>query len=116
MDIDAIMPNIIYTAPFLKHEGFSEEKEYRIIASCVRRTKMPEGETRRVKSIETRVRNNLIIPYIELFDTRCVGPAMKSIIVGPHSDQDTQAEAVRLALESEGLDVPVRLSAIPYRS
>ena len=41
-DVDAIIPSIIATAPFLKHRGFSEEREYRIIASCVRKKKIPE--------------------------------------------------------------------------
>lgn len=116
-NIDEIIPSIIYTAPFLKHWGFSEEKEYRIIASCVRRTQKSEADTRRVKAIQTRVRNSLIVPYIELFDTLELGPAAKSIIVGPHPDQDKQAEAVRLALETEYWEeVPIRLSAIPYRT
>jgi hypothetical protein len=115
-DVDAIIPNIIATAPFLKHWGFSEEKEYRIIASCVRKGKIPEGEHRRPKRIETRIRKELIVPYIELFDRTDIHPAIKSVIIGPHPEQDKQAKAVSMAMETEGFDIPIKLSEIPYRT
>ena len=114
-DIDKVVHTFTTTAPFLKHWGFHEEREYRIIAPCIRSTKIPEGETRPAKRIQFRARNDLIVPYIELFETARQSFPIKSIIVGPHPYQEKQAEAVRMALESEQLDANVRLSAIPYR-
>ena len=114
-NIDEIVPKLLETAPFLKHSGFHEEREYRIVAACLRQNKKPPEETRATKTIKTRLRNDLIIPYIELFELTTLDRAIKSIIVGPHPDQDKQALAVEMALETEGINVPIRLSAIPYR-
>lgn len=110
-DIDEVLPAFINTAPFLKHWGFSE---YRIVAACTRGKKIPEGEQRPAKPIQFRTRNDLIIPYIELFGTAPKLP-IKSIIVGPHPSQEKQEQAVRLLLESECVDAVVRCSEIPYR-
>jgi DUF2971 family protein len=115
-NLDQAVIDFAQTAPFLKHWGFREEREYRIVAVCVRREKIPDEETREAKSIKFRARNTLIVPYIELFDRHPDLP-IKSIIVGPHPYQEKQAEAVRMALEAgdfEGVDV--RLSGIPFRA
>jgi hypothetical protein len=114
-NIDEIVPKLLETAPFLKHSGFHEEREYRVVAACLRKNKKPPEETRAIKIIKTRLRNDLIIPYIELFELTGLDRAIKSIIVGPHPDQDRQAAAVEMALETEEINVPIRLSAIPYR-
>ncbi len=114
-EIDPIILIFIKTAPFLKHWSFKEENEYRIVAACNRARKIPEGEGRPEKSIQFRSRNNLVTPYIELFDTSQKRFPIKSIIVGPHPLQDKQAEAVNMVLESEGIGAEIRLSEIPYR-
>jgi hypothetical protein len=114
-NIDEIVPKILATAPFLKHYGFYEEQEYRVVAASLRDNKKPPEESRTVKTIKTRLRSDLIIPYIELFESTTLDSAMKSIIVGPHPDQDKQAHAVEMALETEEINIPIRLSAIPYR-
>ena len=36
-DIDAFMPKFMSVAPFMKHRGFSQEREYRILFSCCNR-------------------------------------------------------------------------------
>jgi hypothetical protein len=114
-DIDAVALKFITTAPFLKHWGFHEEREYRIIALTIRPTKMPEEEKRRAKDIKFRARDGLVVPYIEMFEMVSAPFPVKSIIVGPHPHQTKQAEAVKMVLEREGLDAIVRLSEIPYR-
>jgi hypothetical protein len=45
-DIDAFMPQFMRVAPFMKHWGFREEREYRIILSCIQSHKIPETEGR----------------------------------------------------------------------
>ena len=114
-NIDEAVHNLIVTAPFLKHAGFNEEREFRIIAPCIRASKIPKGETRPAKEIKFRVKSGLLVPYIELFETSGQRFPIESIIVGPHPQQEKQAEAVRMLLEFEGLDAAVRLSGIPYR-
>ena len=116
VEIDTVVQHLMAAAPFLKHPGFHEEKEYRITAPCFRRSKASDDEKDKVKKIKTRVRNGLVTPYIELFEDFSVGSAIKAIIVGPHPQQDKQAEAVRMALESENIDATVRCSDIPYRA
>jgi hypothetical protein len=114
-NLDEVMLAYIQSAPFFKHPGFSEEREYRIVAVCMRPSKVAEGETRTPKWIKFRQRNGLIVPYIELFERSNERFPIKSIIVGPHSAQDKQAEALAMALESEGIEASTRLSGIPYR-
>ena len=97
---------------FLKHAGFEEELEYRMVGICVRKSKIPKEEKRPPKPIKFRQRNNLIVPYIELFADATSLP-IKSIIVGPCFDQKMQAEALHMVLEKEDLKVDVRLSEIP---
>lgn len=115
-NMDEVMLTYVQTAPFLKHWGFSEEREYRIVAVCIRPSKKAEDEKRSTKWMKFRQRSGQVIPYIELFETADQPFPIKSIIVGPHPAQEKQAEAVRMALEAESLDAAVRLSEIPYRS
>jgi hypothetical protein len=35
-NIDEVVVDFVKAAPFMKHEGFSEEREYRICAVCIR--------------------------------------------------------------------------------
>jgi hypothetical protein len=113
-DIDAFMPKFMSVAPFMKHWGFREEREYRVLFSCIRSDKIPATETRPSKEIKFRIKNGQIVSYIEVFD---YGPSfpIKSIIVGPHASQELQCEAVKLMLKTEGIDATIRVSEIPYR-
>jgi hypothetical protein len=115
-NIDEVVLKFVQIAPFLKHRGFSEESEYRMIFVCLRAHKVPQEETRAVKHIQFRQKGGLLIPFIELFDTvHELHRSIKGIIIGPHPFQERQAESVKMLLETEGFDVPVRLSEIPYR-
>jgi hypothetical protein len=114
-NLDAAIVRFVGAAPFLKHKSFSEENEYRIVGTCARPKFIPAGEKREPKSIMTRPRGSMIIPYIELFDTTRPLP-IRSIIVGPHPYQEKQADAVKLMLDATSFtDVEVRLSEIPFR-
>jgi DUF2971 family protein len=115
-DLDATVLKFVQTAPFLKHHGFCEESEYRMVFICIRAKKIPEEETRPAKYIQFRHKGGLLIPYIELFDTvRKPRLPVRGVIVGPHPLQERQAESAKMLLEAEGFDAPVRLSEIPYR-
>ena len=111
-DVDAFMPKFMTVAPFMKHRGFSEEREYRSLFSCIQWNKIPPGERRPPKEIKFRTKHGQIIPYIEVFEPML---PIKSIIVGPHTFQELQYEAVKLMLKEVDVDATVRLSDIPYR-
>jgi hypothetical protein len=110
-----IVFDYVKVAPFLKHISFSEEREYRIVAACNRPLKIIPDIMKPAKEIKFRTRNNLIVPYIELFKSIEEQLPIKSIIVGPHPYQQRQAEAVSMALEVAKIRVPIRLSAVPFR-
>jgi hypothetical protein len=103
------------TAPFLKHSGFEEEKEYRVAAACIREGKLFDPAKQSAKQIKFRERRRLIVPYIELFRYSKLNLPIKSIIVGPHPLQEKQVDAVRLALEPTPFaKAEVRRSEIPF--
>ena len=114
-DIDALVIKFAQAAPFFKHQSFSEEREYRIAAVCLRAGKVPDGEKRPAKQINFRVKDGLIIPYIQLFSGLDKPLPVTSVIIGPHPYQDKQEEALKILLETLKVDFNIRLSGIPYR-
>ncbi|HZH27423.1 MAG TPA: DUF2971 domain-containing protein [Azospirillaceae bacterium] len=121
--IGALFTPLVAAAPRLKHRGYHEEREVRVIAcptspstleafrtdphyredkplKPVRQDKRPDGSKRH---------------YIELFTgiPDGVRPHIKRIIVGPGPSQD---EAARRAAELTAGRVPITKSATPYRS
>jgi hypothetical protein len=114
--VDDFARPFLSVAPFLKHGGFEEENEYRIVALCNRRTKSDPGENRKVKEIRFRPRSNGdLVPYIALYDGLQKPLPIKTVIVGPHSQQENQRMAVELLLERHELSAAVRVSEIPFR-
>jgi hypothetical protein len=78
-NIDKIALEFSKIAPFLKHHGFHEEHEYRVMVACIRKSKIPPNLERQHKEIKFRSRNGLIVPYIELLEKSDSFP-IKSII------------------------------------
>jgi hypothetical protein len=104
-------------APFIKHYGFSEEEEYRIVAMPNRRTKADPGEKREIKDIHFRTgTDGNVVPYIALYEEMCKPLPIQSIIVGPHARQDNQRLAVELLLERFEVNAAVRVSESTFRS
>jgi hypothetical protein len=115
-EMDTVMIAFANTAPFLKHEGFQEEEEYRIVAGRVDQDIIGSESTRLMKEIKFRSKEGLIVPYIKLFEESPRDLPITSIIVGPHPFQEKQEAAVRMALKSTLFsNADVRLSAIPFR-
>jgi hypothetical protein len=115
--IDEAVRDFVHAAPFLKHPGFSEEKEYRMVLAPVRKTKVDAQPKFKgsVKPVKFRVRRGSVVPYIEVTEFQDVLP-IKSIVVGPHSNQEMQRDAVEMLLETTGHRADTRLSAIPFLS
>jgi Protein of unknown function (DUF2971) len=115
-DLDDFGSPFLSVAPFLKHNSFDEECEYRIVALCNRPDISEQGDERQVKEICFRSRaDGDIVPYIALFRGLGKPLPIKSIIVGPHARQENQRMAVELLLERYGIRADVRLSESPFR-
>jgi hypothetical protein len=103
-------------APFLKHSGFREESEYRIVALCNRPTKSDPGDERKIKEIRFRSRpDGNVVPYISLYEGLKKPLPIKGVIIGPHAQQENQRSAVELLLEQHELKAAVRVSELPFR-
>jgi hypothetical protein len=85
-DFDAFVPKFMGVAPFMKHRGFREEREYRVLFSCFRKDKISAQEKREPKAINFRAGRGQIIPYIEVFNNGRRLP-VKSVVIGPHPFQ-----------------------------
>jgi hypothetical protein len=114
-NIDEAVRDYILIAPFLKHLGFREEREYRMVLAPVRKKSIIKGHKGLTKPIEFRVRNGLVVPYIEMFKSFDQPLPIKSIIVGPHAHQEVQEDAIRIMAEHLGVELVIRRSEIPFR-
>lgn len=106
-----------------KHRGFWEEKEIRIVAIPPKKTYEQEarrlGETRRRREAKAFIKNGVSIPYLDLFSSQSDSTdrmrlPIKQVIIGPHKDREKRRQAVEMLLDSNGYDVPVTCSDIPY--
>ncbi|MFE3052290.1 DUF2971 domain-containing protein [Nocardia sp. NPDC059239] len=110
---DSALFNMLSSLAQFKHEAFAEEDEWRIVASRptfytpLRFRPGPTGG---------------ITPYIRLIrpqpvdDLTVIPSAIRSITVGPGSDQDLREEALRQLLGQRGfLDVEVKRSKTTYK-
>ena len=107
-------------APIIKHSGFREENERRIVIaprifdleqnlSDKTDNKLPHKST-----IKFRARNNKIVPHIEALKDNVLH-ALERVIVGPgvHSWQNTLA--VKSLLDNNGINAEVTPSRIPFQ-
>lgn len=105
-----------------KHWGFHEEREVRLVAIPVN-TSLDgldiENNPKQKKIIKYYSRDGLLVPYIEMFsrkkelDKPTILP-IKRIMIGPHKDKENRKQSVEMLLKSNGYDVEVVTSAIPY--
>lgn len=102
-------------APRYKHPAFSAEKEYRAIFAAVRQKGLAPNSGRIVKPIHFRLRENYLLPYIEIGGGVGSKLPLSAVIVGPSREQERRRRSVRLVLDENGYsDVEVLSSEIPY--
>jgi len=100
-----------------KNAGFKEENEWRVWVQTYEENfgSDPEsGASREMKKYQYRNRRGLFIPYVTLFDN--IIPAIKKIIVGPHTEKELRAEMINAYCRNYGLQIKVSQSQIPYTS
>ena len=120
---EVLFEPIVALATRHKHIGFQEEREVRIAAIRLPGKMLREAAVRGMDAPLTKKvffysRSGLPIPYISLFDgippeEKKVLP-IKEIVVGPHVDKVKRRESVLMLLEELRIEVPVRVSEIPY--
>jgi hypothetical protein len=115
-EIGSFVQPFLSVAPFLKHYGFREEAEYRIVAICNRPTRITADDKRPPKEIRYKTRRGAdAIPYIALYESFDKALPIRAIIIGPHAEQENQRHAVELLLEQYGIDAEIRVSETPFR-
>ncbi|CUA82423.1 Protein of unknown function (DUF2971) [Gulbenkiania indica] len=106
-----------------KHVGFQEEREVRIATVRLPKKLLTDAANMGMdipppKKVSFYNRSGLPVPYISLFDgiprEEKTPLPIKEIVVGPHRDKVRRKQSVEMLLEEIGLDVPVRVSEIPY--
>lgn len=91
----------------VKHDGFNEENEYRLVFG------FKAASTK--KEIKFRNYRGTLIPYIQLFKEDGRNLPIRKIIIGPSPDADLRRKAIELWLYKKELPGEVVISAIPYR-
>jgi hypothetical protein len=102
----------------MKHESFSEEKEWRLVIAESRTRSIPSPYPRL-----SRVGFATLIPYISIplrpneLRKRDVKNRITAVKVGPNPDSDRAVDAIREFLETNHLvDVEISVSRIPFRA
>jgi hypothetical protein len=114
---DRANPDVTYSyEPFvrcmsrLKHDGFREESEVRIV--YMRPSQVSEELSPPI-GIHFRGHPKARVPYIELFSALDSLP-IKRIIVGPHPQASLRRSSIELLLKERRLGIDVSTSEIPY--
>lgn len=110
---------IIGLAATMKHDSFSEEREYRIVQGHDIDPDVEDG-----LDINFRPRGNLLVPYVEI---EIHVESIKTIMVGPMRDQELAYASMKAFVDKVNLDsfnqenfslhdINVVKSSIPYRA
>ncbi|MEC6816983.1 DUF2971 domain-containing protein [Photobacterium toruni] len=92
-------------APLIKHSGFHEESEWRIIA------RNP------VENIQYRVSKSHIVPFLVLPLIREYPEIIKEIYIGPNPNSHRCEKSIKQLLKSEAIEnVTIKISSIPFNS
>jgi Protein of unknown function (DUF2971) len=102
----------LQVAARMKHAGFSEEQEWRLISRVGRDLMDPK--------IKFRAGKTWLIPYVDFTPpvTETGGLSLKHIYIGPARDHNTSFRAITLFLANSGVRVKhgVRACGIPLRN
>lgn len=116
--LNELMPNLVSAAAQLKHRGFDEENECRIVMGVapprLRGLLVPAdaGEGGRIKSIHHRVGPYGSIPYVRLFGELDEQLPISRILLGPSLNQKANLERVREIIENR--EIYLHMSDIPF--
>ncbi len=100
--------------PLFKHPSFKQEQEWRFQFYIFEK----EQSEHKVSDIQFRVRDNFLLPYMNLKlyyqqQTECL--PLSVVKVGPSTTPTLTKESIEFMLKSRGFSVPVETSKIPFR-
>lgn len=113
---------VLYVGTFFKHEGFRDEREYRLAFNPLVDLKRPE-QCFTIQSppkdkpycVDVYQRGNMLVPYIDIdFDAE----AVEGIVLSPRTERENIANGLQIALRKNGFDtdkVTIKKSEIPVR-
>ena len=103
----------------VKELGFSEENEVRVVAlpTVIDQELLELANARGVslkpeKEKKVRKKRELLVPYIELFNSSDIELPIEKIIVGPHQEKEARASALRAELSKKKIEITC--SDIPF--
>ena len=111
--------SVALLSAFLKHRGFKEEKEVRIVVgepSPKIQLKIADQVTTPFRKIHSFSRNGTAVPCIHLFeDQKLQALPIRRIIIGPHPDKLARKKSVEILLRDHKINAEVGVSDIPFR-
>lgn len=93
-------------SPRFKDEGFTEEKEWRFISQAASH------------DVRYRVRDNVLLPYLEVGPAGAFALPIKSVTIGPGKESDLTSKSVSHFLKSVPMYAGIKVidSKIPFRN
>lgn len=103
----AFIVDVLKIAPFIKHEAFREEEEWRIVSEPV------WSASHAAILLKFRMTPSLLVPYLNVdFDISHV----REIVIGPHPHAGLAEDALRSFFLTQSVQhVALRHSTVPYR-
>ncbi|CAN7676079.1 DUF2971 domain-containing protein [Mesorhizobium sp. LjNodule214] len=101
----AALSEITRRIPLCKHYGFRDEREWRAV-------------TRPMKDDEVffRTSRGVLVPYLKIGPEKADEMGFESITVGPGPDPELTAQSIRQLLLKYKVDIPVKVSSVPFRT
>lgn len=103
---EEINDRLIHIFPLMKDVSFKEEMEWRLISR----------EPKSSDSLCFRPGNSTLIPYIKFRDKNLISKCMIEAVVGHTPNSDLAIDSTREFLRSKNIEVPVKVTKIPFRS
>jgi len=107
-DVKAPYAEFLNCITRIKHQGFKEENEVRLVTHIPHDLHLMDDERRPQKPILFREN----IPYIEMLSTKDQKLPIKKIIVGPNSEQNQRVAYLKTLLINDNIEITA--SEIPY--
>jgi len=104
--LEGFRGDVLQILAIIKHQAFSEEKEWRLVSAYHPKYTVP--------SIKFRQGASMLVPYIEL-PLGDVRPYFETVVLGPSPHQNLSFSALSMLLSNKNLCTTTENSSLPYR-